>query len=477
MRFVLNGDLLELKNLIISGKASIFDTAPDGWSLLHTSAYHSQFEVTRFLLQCGADEDVPEVKSRKPSHFAKFKALSYKASREQTHLAKAFSNHDDFREDFELSPILSSTLGEYASSDSERPSLQRIIWFATLLCVNSPNVEWYSCKIKYRDRSPLFLELIHIFEVGYKKQESPLKTFYILLEQPDSIQFWSPVLWAAFMGKEGQLKTLLDSGANPFYITPSGRNLYHHAAESGNNAVVQYVLRQGYHNPPGGMDINLADYWLETPLHLATAHSEDMITSYLQHGANPLAKQMDGELPLHYIARHNDGNRLNCLNASLAIFPPHSPAINAQNNIGWTPLFQVLDSPPCVGKLLQWGANPHVADEKGKNVLHHACELHYASSLSVLLDYVNEETVNAKDDEGNTPLFVAFENSSFECARIILRRCAVWDTRDGQGRSVIQLATDAGDDICLRLVLSIAGIHKGETIKLNRKGKTKVALF
>jgi hypothetical protein len=131
---------------------------------------------------------------RKPSHFAKFKALSYKASGKQTQLAKVFSNHNDFREDFKLSPSLSSTLCEYASSDSERPSLQRILWFATLLCVNSPNVEWNFCKIKYRDRSPLFLELIHIFEVGYKRQESPFKTFHILLEQPDSIQFWSPVL-------------------------------------------------------------------------------------------------------------------------------------------------------------------------------------------------------------------------------------------------------------------------------------------
>jgi ankyrin repeat protein len=173
------------------------------------------------------------------------------------------------------------------------------------------------------------------------------------------------------------------------------------------------------------VDINLADYWLETPLHLATEHAEDMITSYLQHRANPLVRQIDGELPLHYIGQYNDGNRLNCLNASLATFPPHSPAINAQNNIGWALLFHVLDSPPCIGKLLQWSADPHITDEKGKNVLHHACKQHYASSLSVLLDHVNEETVNAKDGEGNTPLFVAFKNSSLECARIILRRCAV----------------------------------------------------
>jgi hypothetical protein len=37
MRFVLIGDFHALKNIIISKKASIFDTAPDGWSLLHVS--------------------------------------------------------------------------------------------------------------------------------------------------------------------------------------------------------------------------------------------------------------------------------------------------------------------------------------------------------------------------------------------------------------------------------------------------------
>ena len=37
MRFVLIGDFHALKNVIISKKASIFDTATDGWSLLHAS--------------------------------------------------------------------------------------------------------------------------------------------------------------------------------------------------------------------------------------------------------------------------------------------------------------------------------------------------------------------------------------------------------------------------------------------------------
>jgi hypothetical protein len=37
MRYAKHGDLINLKACIESGEATIFDTGPDGWSLLHVS--------------------------------------------------------------------------------------------------------------------------------------------------------------------------------------------------------------------------------------------------------------------------------------------------------------------------------------------------------------------------------------------------------------------------------------------------------
>ena len=39
MRYTKQGDLDSLKAAIQSGKATLWDTAPDGWSLLHVSSF------------------------------------------------------------------------------------------------------------------------------------------------------------------------------------------------------------------------------------------------------------------------------------------------------------------------------------------------------------------------------------------------------------------------------------------------------
>lgn len=39
MRYTKQGDLNSLKSALQSGKATLWDTAPDGWSLLHVSLF------------------------------------------------------------------------------------------------------------------------------------------------------------------------------------------------------------------------------------------------------------------------------------------------------------------------------------------------------------------------------------------------------------------------------------------------------
>jgi ankyrin repeat protein len=76
---------------------------------------------------------------------------------------------------------------------------------------------------------------------------------------------------------------LLDHGADPLKITQVGRNIFHHAAEAANIEVLEYLLRKGCNER--GVDINLHDYWGETPLHIATTRSADLVKVLLEHGA------------------------------------------------------------------------------------------------------------------------------------------------------------------------------------------------
>jgi ankyrin repeat protein len=366
------------------------------------------------------------------------------------------SDDGDFRVDFELSPILSATLGEYDSADSERPSLDEIINFAKRLAAISLPVDWDSWKKVYANRSPLFLEVIHHFRSGYEKQSPPAKIFHDLLEQKDVIQHWTPVLWAAYMGREQQLISLLENGADPFYVTQLGGNIFHQAAESANINVLNYLLRQGYHR--NGADINLPDHWLETPLHVAAERSATLVTALLQHGARMTARQGDGELPLHYPRHLSDQQRLQSLASLLAVLARGSPLINAVDNLGCPPLFYFLDTPDCVKLLLDWAVDLTVNDHLGRNVLHHACLTDHSQSLSLLLDHYSLELINAKDRNGDTPLFTSLQNNSVYCSRILLRRAPISQLADKRGWTLQQYIVKMSDEVCLDLARSIPGV-------------------
>lgn len=46
MRYVKHGNLEKLKNCIQIGEATLWDTAPDGWSLLHVSSIMEKCETS-----------------------------------------------------------------------------------------------------------------------------------------------------------------------------------------------------------------------------------------------------------------------------------------------------------------------------------------------------------------------------------------------------------------------------------------------
>lgn len=88
MRYVKHGNLDKLKVSIETGEATIWDTAPDGWSLLHvsltsrlfqralnacttfantfleTAAYNRQLPVVKYLMDLGCDQEAGDFAGR-----------------------------------------------------------------------------------------------------------------------------------------------------------------------------------------------------------------------------------------------------------------------------------------------------------------------------------------------------------------------------------------------------------------------------
>ncbi|KAJ4289329.1 hypothetical protein N0V88_007080 [Collariella sp. IMI 366227] len=129
-----------------------------------------------------------------------------------------------------------------------------------------------------------------------------------------------------------------------------------------------------------------------TPLHLAVQkikdfidswrssdHSEEILTELLlSAGANPNAKTKNGNTPLHLA--NTEKLRL------LEILVEHGADINAVNVWGRPPLLEMikqLQYRPNVEvflKLLELGADVHIADDQGNTILHHVmCKMgHFA---------------------------------------------------------------------------------------------------
>ncbi|KAJ5816984.1 hypothetical protein N7447_009217 [Penicillium robsamsonii] len=100
MRYVKHGNLGKLKAAIQSGEATLWDTATDGWSLLHTATYARQLETVQYLLQLGADPAVSDLGTRKPVDLASLKSIGADATQVEKDIVDLFSREDDYIDDY-----------------------------------------------------------------------------------------------------------------------------------------------------------------------------------------------------------------------------------------------------------------------------------------------------------------------------------------------------------------------------------------
>lgn len=390
--------------------------------------------------------------SSKASHFAKFRALKTNSTARERLTAKLFPDEEDFRYDFELSPILSAVLREYDSADLERPDLSTLIEFAELAS-NAPSSEdWASWQQKYRHRSPLFQDLITIFHKANMNEEAKAERLHQLINQPDTLQKWTPLQWAAYVGRTDEFIDLLLHGADPFAITPSGRNVVHHAVDSDADGILLYLVQNNYYER--GLDINLPDIWGETPLHIAAARSPSCVAMLLKNGASIDVRADEKQTPMHHL-RYIQCNKLRL--KALQTLLNYGADVNSREEGGRSAIFYLLASPECVTLLLNYGADISICDSDGRSMLHYACIEDRPQLLNYLLSRSPRELMVCEDKNGNSPLLTCFQYHRVGCARILLERAPIKSSRDKSGWALVHHAAKMGDAIVLQHVLSIPG--------------------
>ena len=183
---------------------------------------------------------------------------------------------------------------------------------------------------------------------------------------------WSPLYWAASMGREEVAEFLIGKGADIDVEISNNRTLLHQAARSGAAKLVELLISKG-------ADSNARDKNDSTPLHSAAGVGHKNIVKFLiTKGADVKATEKSGNTPLHHAAGAGDRAIVELLIAkgvdvSAAAnkgTPLHRAAANGHSNI--------------VQILLAKGADTNARDNKDRTALGLAKEKGHTEVVELL---------------------------------------------------------------------------------------------
>ena len=245
----------------------------------------------------------------------------------------------------------------------------------------------------------------------------------------------------------------MEHGADPFILSSLDANIIHAAAESKTLKGLVGAL-DIWKRHPQRLNINQANRWAETPLHVAAWGSVECVRLLLEAGADRDVRQEDQQVPLHCAGLSTQGStRLEIV--ALLCGGESGAHINAQDVDGRPPLFDFLDDPECMEILIKAGARLDLLDSTGKSAFHHACIQDENESLRLLLRLSppNSVMVTIKDHDGNSALIQALVHGSVNSAMSLLELDNVGDIVGQDGWAAVHHAAKLGDSDVLRAVL------------------------
>ncbi|KAI1375398.1 ankyrin repeat protein [Hypoxylon crocopeplum] len=452
MRHVKHGNLEKLKICIESGEATIWDTAQDGWSLLHTATYNRQLPIVRYLMELGADTEAADVGSRKPADLAVLKSIGQDATEVEQDIVDMFSRNDDVLQDFDFTPIHIAVLKLYNADDFEQPSLDKLIKVVDDANNAPANTNWGHWKLRFKGRSPLFAAIIEYFRSSAFEHPDGTKVIHNLLDRKDKKYHWTPLHWAASSGRLNEMRALIEHGADPLLLSNLGANILHAAAESKIDRGLRGALKIWKHCSDR-LNINQTNKWAETPLHVASWCSAACVKLLLEAGADPGPQEENGQVPLHCAGLSEQSPDRREI-VTLLCNTENNAHINTRDVDGRSPIFDFLDDPECVELLILHGARVGLTDTSGKNILHYSCLQGESRTLATILGLSeDDETRAAKSNDGNTPLMEALSMSHIDCAMMLLEFNDIGDTIGKDGWALVHYAAKIGDPELLEAIV------------------------
>lgn len=233
------------------------------------------------------------------------------------------------------------------------------------------------------------------------------------------------------------VRILLAHGANPYATSSHGKSPFKLALERGDTEIIRILMERNSH--PANLP-NEAYTQLSTLSIAVDCNNPNALQLLLESGSNPSALEADGSTPL---MRAAFPDRLAILDLLLThgadpagpdgqgVKPVQRVIYRAAKRIkairsGSDDLQSAIDyekgAIEVLSTLMQYGADLHIIDAKGKNLLHLAAEA--GLKRLVLFCLSNRFDVNGVDLNGSTPLHWAAYGGDVSTAQVLKLRGA-----------------------------------------------------
>lgn len=238
----------------------------------------------------------------------------------------------------------------------------------------------------------------------------------------------------------------------------------HLAVRNGNEEDVEKLLQEG-------ADVNVCNDNGSTPLHYAVKFGyPDLVKHLMLNGANPKKCDNYFRRPFHMLSGCPKG--FECLDALLH----YDVDLDHQEDLLSHTTLQLLIMNPSsdinvILRLLEIGSDPNITNCLGCNALHHLTDDGNDPHRNrILAEALIEHgvDVNAKSDQGNTPLHCAAEGSP-TVVEILLRKGVDFNELNEEGMTAFEVAMDFDNENVLNVFIKFFVLRKHCGLYVNKE--------